>query len=93
LARGRLHGRELEVQCSLFSHRQQARVGWKEEGVRLAGERVHRPADAKPFRGPLSIIMVCRFGADHDIAGAEVWVEASGDSGEKDVGRLELLDK
>src|SRR5438552_13638018 len=92
-SRGRLHRRELEVQCSLFSHGQQARVGWKEEGVRLAGERVHRPADAKPFQGPLSIIMVCRFGADHDIAGAEVWVEASSDPGEKDVGRLELLDK
>src|SRR5206468_1357633 len=72
---------------------QQARVGGKEEGVRLAGERVHCPADAKPFRRPLPIIMVCRFGADHDIAGTEVRVEASSDSGEEDVGWLELLDK
>src|SRR5215211_370052 len=37
--------------------------------------------------------MVCRLGADHDIAGAEVWVEASSDPGEEDVGWLELLDK
>jgi hypothetical protein len=37
--------------------------------------------------------MVCRLGADHDIAGAEVWVEASRDPGEEDVGWLELLDK
>ena len=62
-------------------------------GVRLAGERVHRPADAKPFRDPLPIIMVHSLGADHDIAGAEVWVEASSDPREQDVGRLELLDK
>jgi len=37
--------------------------------------------------------MVRSLGADHDIAGAEVRVEASSDSGEEDVGRLELLDK
>jgi len=37
--------------------------------------------------------MVRSLGADHDIAGAEVWVEASSDPGEEDVGRLELLDK
>jgi hypothetical protein len=37
--------------------------------------------------------MVCRLAADHDIAGAEVWVEASSDPGEEDVRRLELLDE
>ena len=70
-----------------------ARVGGKEEGVRLAGERVHRPTDAKPVRCPLSIIMVRSLGADHDIAGAEVRVEASSDPSEEHVGWLELLDK
>ena len=93
LACDRLHGRELEVQCGLFSHGQQARVGGKEEGVRLACERVHRPADAKPFRGPLPITMLRSLGADHDITGAEVRVEASSDPGEEDVTRLELLDE
>jgi hypothetical protein len=37
--------------------------------------------------------MVRRLGADHDIAGAEVRVEASSDPGEENVGRLELLDE
>jgi hypothetical protein len=37
--------------------------------------------------------MVRRFGADYDIARAEVWVEASSDPSEEDVGWLELLDE
>ena len=37
--------------------------------------------------------MICRFGTDHDIAGAEFRVDAPGDPGEEDVGRLELLDE
>ena len=37
--------------------------------------------------------MVRSFGADHDITGAEVRVEASSDPGEEDVGWLELLDE
>jgi hypothetical protein len=37
--------------------------------------------------------MVRRLGANHDIAGTEVRVEASCDPGEEDVSRLEMLDK
>ena len=69
---GRLHRREIEVPRGFFGHSQEARVGRKKKRVQFSGEPVHRPLDAKPFRGPLPIVMVSRFGADHDIAGAEV---------------------
>ena len=93
LACGRLHRPELEVRCDFSGYGQEAGVGRKKEGGSACRERVHRTADAKPFRGPLPIIMVRCLGADHDITGAEVRVEASSDPGEQDVGRLELLNK